>query len=84
MILPQELYDSLTKLNRNLEGLLENKILGPTERGLEFFLYLLERRRAEIYEQVRILNRERETEQINIIDNEYKAELIGADDFLHK
>ena len=73
MQIPCELYNSLQKLNVSLNELLKYPNIGPTEKGLENFLYNLEKQRFEIYEQVRFFNKINSDEEIHLIDSAYKA-----------
>lgn len=73
MRIPCELYNSLQKLNVSLNELLKYPNIGPTEKGLENFLYNLEEQRFEIYEQVRFFNKINSDEEIHLIDSDYKA-----------
>lgn len=65
----------MQSLNNSLNNLLENSYLSPTDSKLERFLYTLEKKRFEIYEQVRFLNNITEENEIHFIDNDYKATL---------
>lgn len=62
MLIPNELYDLLQKLNVSLNTVLKFPYISGTEKKLERFLYNLEKIRFEIYEQVRYLN-------TNMLDN---------------
>ena len=63
MLIPNELYNLLQKLNVSLNTVLKFPYISGKEKKLEIFLYNLEKIRFEIYEQVRYLNN-------NILDNE--------------
>lgn len=75
MQIRNELYHSLQSLNESLNNLLTDACLSPTDSKLERFLYILEKQRFEIYEQVRFLNHITEGNEIHFIDNDYKATL---------
>ncbi len=75
MQIENELYNSLQSLNNSLNNLLKDSYLSPTDSKLERFLYTLEKKRFEIYEQVRFLNNIAEENEIHFIDNDYKATL---------
>lgn len=75
MQIRNELYHSLQSLNESLNNLLTDACLSPTDSKLEGFLYTLEKKRFEIYEQVRFLNNITEGNEIHFIDNDYKATL---------
>lgn len=81
MQIENELYYSLQGLNNSLSDLLKDFYLSPTNSKLERFLYTLEKKRFEIYEQVRFLNDITEGNEIHFIDNDYKATL--KDDVLY-
>ena len=74
MLIPNELYNLLQKLNISLNTVLKYPYISSTEKKLEKFLYNLEKIRFEIYEQVRYLNIMLDNE-IHFIDNDYKANL---------
>lgn len=69
MQISSNIYSSLQRLGESLDVVLKN----PYSKELENFLYILEKQRFEIYEQVRFYNRLDFTEKIDIIDNRYKA-----------
>lgn len=75
MQIRNELYHSLQSLNESLNNLLTDSCLSPTDIKLERFLYILEKQRFEIYEQVRFLNHITEGNEFHFIDNDYKATL---------
>ncbi len=75
MQIRNELYYSLKSLNKSLNNLLTDACLSPTDSKLERFLYILEKQRFEIYEQVRFSNDNTEGNEIHFIDNDYKATL---------
>ena len=69
MQISSNIYNSLQKLDESL-----NIVLGkPYNKELESFLYMLEKQRFEIYEQVRFYNKLDFTDKIDLIDNRYKA-----------
>lgn len=73
MLIEKELYNSLQNLSKSLNNVLKYPSLSPSDKILENFLYSLEKRRFEIYEQVRFYNKTTCDNKIPIIDNEYKA-----------
>lgn len=73
MQIRNELYHSLQSLNESLNNLLTDACLSPADSKLESFLYTLEKKRFEIYEQVRFSNDITEGNEIHFIDNDYKA-----------
>ena len=75
MLIPNELYNLLQKLNVSLNTVLKFPYISGTEKKLEIFLYNLEKIRFEIYEQVRYLNTNMLDNEIHFIDNDYKANL---------
>ena len=75
MLIPNELYNLLQKLNVSLNTVLKFPYISGTEKKLERFLYNLEKIRFEIYEQVRYLNNNMLDNEIHFIDNDYKANL---------
>ena len=75
MLIPNELYNLLQKLNVSLNTVLKSPYISGTEKKLEIFLYNLEKIRFEIYEQVRYLNNNMLDDEIHFIDNDYKANL---------
>ena len=75
MLIPNELYNLLQKLNVSLNTVLKFPYISETEKKLEIFLYNLEKIRFEIYEQVRYLNNNMLDNEIHFIDNDYKANL---------
>ncbi len=75
MLIPNELYNLLQKLNVSLNTVLKSPYISGTEKKLEIFLYNLEKIRFEIYEQVRYLNNNILDNEIHFIDNDYKANL---------
>ena len=75
MLIPNELYNLLQKLNVSLNTVLKFPYSSGTEKKLELFLYNLEKIRFEIYEQVRYLNNNMLDNEIHFIDNDYKANL---------
>ena len=75
MLIPNELYNLLQKLNVSLNTVLKSPYISETEKKLEIFLYNLEKIRFEIYEQVRYLNNNMLDNEIHFIDNDYKANL---------
>lgn len=75
MLIPNELYNLLQKLNVSLNTVLKFPYISGTEKKLEIFLYNLEKIRFEIYEQVRYLNNNMLDNEIHFIDNDYKANL---------
>ena len=75
MLIPNELYNLLQKLNVSLNTVLKFPYISGTEKKLEMFLYNLEKIRFEIYEQVRYLNNNMLDNEIHFIDNDYKANL---------
>ena len=75
MLIPNELYNLLQKLNVSLNTVLKSPYISGTEKKLEIFLYNLEKIRFEIYEQVRYLNNNMLDNEIHFIDNDYKANL---------
>ena len=75
MLIPNELYNLLQKLNVSLNTVLKFPYISGTEKKLEIFLYNLEKIRFEIYEQVRYLNNNMLDDEIHFIDNDYKANL---------
>lgn len=75
MLIPNELYNLLQKLNVSLNTVLKFPYISGTEKKLELFLYNLEKIRFEIYEQVRYLNTNMLDNEIHFIDNDYKANL---------
>ena len=75
MLIPNELYNLLQKLNVSLNTVLNFPYISGTEKKLEMFLYNLEKIRFEIYEQVRYLNNNMLDNEIHFIDNDYKANL---------
>lgn len=68
-----DLYNSLQRLNTSLSDILKYPGINPYDKKLENFLYMLEKRRFEIYEQVRFFNKMNPDNEINVIDNRYKA-----------
>ena len=72
-MIQNELYNSLHGLNKSLNNVLKYPYLNPSDKNLESFLYSLEKRRFEIYEQVRFYNKTTCDNEIPIIDNKYKA-----------
>ena len=75
MLITNELYNLLQKLNVSLNTVLKFPYISGTEKKLERFLYNLEKIRFEIYEQVRYLNNNMLDDEIHFIDNDYKANL---------
>ena len=75
MEIENELYNLLQSLNNSLNNLLKDSYLSSTDSKLERFLYTLEKKRFEIYEQVRFSNDITESNEIHFIDNDYKATL---------
>ena len=73
-MIKNELYNSLQGLNESLNNVLKYPYLTPSDKSLENFLYSLEKRRFEIYEQVRFYNKTTCDNEIPIIDNKYKAD----------
>ena len=55
MLIPNELYNLLQKLNISLNTVLKYPYISSTEKKLEKFLYNLEKIRFEIYEPSQIL-----------------------------
>lgn len=74
-MIQNELYNSLQGLSETLNNVLKYPYLNPSDKSLENFLYSLEKRRFEIYEQVRFYNKATYDNEIPIIDNKYKANL---------
>lgn len=72
-MIENELYNSLQGLSESLNNVLKYPYLSPSDKSLESFLYSLEKRRFEIYEQVRFYNKATCDNEIPIIDNKYKA-----------
>ena len=72
-MIENELYNSLQSLKESLNNVLKYQYLSPCDKNLENFLYSLEKRRYEIYEQVRFYNKTTYNNEIPIIDNKYKA-----------
>ena len=75
MQIPNELYNLLENLSKSLNTVLKYPYISPTDKKLERFLYALEKRRFEIYEQVKFLNDANPENEIHFINNEYKASL---------
>lgn len=75
MQIPNELYDLLQSLCKSLNDILKYPYISPTDKKLERFLYVLEKWRFEIYEQVKFLNDTYPVNEIHFINNEYKASL---------
>ena len=75
MQIPNELYNLLQSLCESLNDILKYPYISPTDKKLERFLYALEKRRFEIYEQVKFLNNTYPVNEIHFINNEYKASL---------
>ncbi len=69
MQISSDIYNYLQNLSEALRGVLEQ----PYNKDLEKFLYMLEKQRFEIYEQVRFYNKLDFTDKIDLIDNRYKA-----------
>ena len=72
-MIENELYNSLQSLKESLNNVLKYQYLSHCDKNLENFLYSLEKRRYEIYEQVRFYNKTTYNNEIPIIDNKYKA-----------
>lgn len=75
MQIPNELYNLLENLSKSLNNVLKYPYISPADKKLERFLYALEKRRFEIYEQVKFLNDTYPENEIHFINNEYKASL---------
>ena len=75
MQIPNELYNLLQSLCESLNDMLKYPYISPTDKKLERFLYVLEKLRFEIYEQVKFLNDTYPVNEIHFINNEYKASL---------
>lgn len=75
MIINNELYNSLQCLNKSLNNVLKYPYINSNDKNLENFLYTLEKRRFEIYEQVNFLNDTYTDNEIHFINNEYMAKL---------
>ncbi len=75
MQIPNELYNLLQSLCESLNDMLKYPYISPTDKKLERFLYVLEKWRFEIYEQVKFLNDTYPVNEIHFINNEYKASL---------
>ena len=69
MQISSNIYSSLQRLGESLDVVLKN----PYSKELENFLYMLEKQRFEIYEQVQFYNKLDFTEKIDLINNRYKA-----------
>ena len=69
MQISNDIYNYLQNLSESLNNLLEK----PYNKDLEKFLYMLEKQRFEIYEEVRFYNKLDCTDKIDLIDNKYKA-----------
>ncbi len=69
MQISSNIYNSLQNLSESLNAILRK----PYNKELENFLYMLEKQRFEIYEQVRFYNKLDFTDKIGLIDNRYKA-----------
>lgn len=69
MEISSDVYNYLQNLSESLNNFLER----PYSKELEKFLYMLEKQRFEIYEQVRFYNKLDFTDKIDLIDNKYKA-----------
>ena len=74
MLIPNELYNSLQGLSKSLNNVLKSPYLSPSDKSLENFLYSLEKRRFEIYEQVQFFNDTNPEYEIHFINNDYKAD----------
>lgn len=75
MLIPNELYNSLQGLSESLNNVLKYPYISSNDKKLELFLYALEKRRFEIYEQVRFFNDTNPENEIHFINNDYKANL---------
>ena len=75
MQIPNELYNLLQSLCESLNDILKYPYISPTDKKLERFLYVLEKWRFEIYEQVKFLNDTYPVNEIHFINDEYKASL---------
>lgn len=75
MLIPNELYNSLQGLSTSLNNVLKYPYISSNDKKLELFLYALEKRRFEIYEQVRFFNDTNPENEIHFINNDYKADL---------
>lgn len=73
MIIPNELYNSLQGLNESLNNILKYPYISSNDKKLELFLYALEKRRFEIYEQVQFFNDTNPENEIHFVNNDYKA-----------
>ena len=75
MLIEKELYNSLQNLSKSLDNILKYPSISPSDKILENFLYSLEKRKFEIYEQVRFYNKINCDNEIALINTEYKANL---------
>lgn len=73
MLIPNELYNSLQGLSTSLNNVLKYPYISSNDKKLELFLYALEKRRFEIYEQVQFFNDTNSENEIHFINNDYKA-----------
>lgn len=69
MQISSDIYNYLQNLSESSNNLLER----PYSKELEKFIYMLEKQRFEIYEQVRFYNKLDFTDKIDLIDDKYKA-----------
>ena len=75
MLIPNELYNSLQGLSTSLNNVLKYPYISSNDKSLELFLYALEKRRFEIYEQVKFFNDTNPENEIHFINNDYNANL---------
>lgn len=75
MQITNELYNSLQGLSNSLNNVLKYPYISPTDRKLEMFLYTLEKKRSEIYDEVRFFNDTNPENEILFINHDYKANL---------
>ena len=71
MQMPKEIYNVL----KNIQISLDKILISNSKEQLESFLYLMEKRRMEIYDQIRCINSKAEDGSIHIIDYKYRAKL---------
>ena len=75
MLIYDEIYNLLQKLNESLNNILKYPNISSNNSKLEYFLHSLEKFRFEIYEQVDFLNTNNPENEIHTINQDYKANL---------